>query len=151
MDFDNIEDIQKLAYDELCGFINADMSDDDVFDDFIMRVNTIMNLLRMNGVTVISEWSPYYQFLGIANDGTYAYSQRQLQKTKEIQMKSTIGYISRDHGQYTTAHFKAISENGFRYYHSATEGVLLYFNGKWVQYNTVRQSIPSLPEVFNED
>jgi hypothetical protein len=78
MNFDNIEDIQKLAYDELCGFINADMSDDDVFDDFIMRVNTIMNLLRMNGVTVISEWSPYYQFLGIANDGTYAYSQRQL-------------------------------------------------------------------------
>jgi hypothetical protein len=62
-------------------------------------------------------------------------------------MKSTIGSLKRDLGQYNAKHFAAIRENGFSYYWSATEGVLMMFNGQWTPYNTVRKSIDTLPEV----
>lgn len=65
-------------------------------------------------------------------------------------MKSTIGPLTRDKGRYTVQHFAAIRENGFRYYWSACEGVLLDFGGEWIRYDEVRKVVKSLPEVFYE-
>lgn len=65
-------------------------------------------------------------------------------------MKSTIAALTRDKSRLTVQHFAAIREHGFRYYCSAVEGIMLYFDGDWVQYNTVRKFVPTLPEMTYE-
>ena len=65
-------------------------------------------------------------------------------------MKSTIAKLNRHKGQLTVQHFAAIKEHGFRYYTSAVDGIMLYFEGGWVEYDTVRQFVPTLPEMTYE-
>ena len=71
-----LDEIQKIVYDQLCEFIGTDLEDDDQFDLLTLRVNSLMKYLRSNGVTVSMDNNPYFEFLGLAHDGSYVYSER---------------------------------------------------------------------------
>ena len=67
-------------------------------------------------------------------------------------MKSVIGFTERHKGSYTEEIFKKLSEMNFRYYSSATQFIIVMFEGKWTPYEDVVKCVKGLPPVrYKED
>lgn len=62
-------------------------------------------------------------------------------------MKSSLSTFKRHEGVYKKEVFDAISELGFRFFPSATEYIVLWYNGKWEPYDYVREHVKGLPEI----
>lgn len=61
-------------------------------------------------------------------------------------MKSTVATPPTTKLKYTVELFKWLSDNGFTYYTSASEFLVVNFKGVWTNYKNLRKDFPDMPE-----
>lgn len=66
-----------------------------------------------------------------------------------MSMKTSIAVAPQKLFNYTLDHFAAIKREGFMYFTNSFNGIVLYYNGKWLNYDLVREKIGKgkLPEL----
>lgn len=64
-------------------------------------------------------------------------------------MKTSIAVAPQKTFTYTTNHFAAIKREGFMYFTNSLNGIVLFYKGKWLDYEMVREEIGEgkLPEL----
>lgn len=66
-----------------------------------------------------------------------------------MSMKTSIAVAPPKRFTYTIQHFAAIKREGFQYFTNSVNGIVLKFNGRWLNYDDVREKIgkSKLPEL----
>lgn len=63
-------------------------------------------------------------------------------------MKSTVATPPTTKLKYNVHIFKWLRDNGFRYYTSSSEFLVVYCNGVWVNYDKLKSLFKDLPEAY---